>query len=85
MSRSCVDPKLVLNGLGEVSPGDLMQILEQRLETPDDEGEDRNGEDLIPRLREPPSGQKRRFLLDHGVEGDTDENRWGEVEQLVED
>ncbi len=54
-----VHAQFMLNGLGEVSPGDLMQILEQGLETPDDEGEDRNGEDLIPRFGKAPAGEKR--------------------------
>ncbi len=79
-----VNPKIVLNRLGEVAPGHPVEVLEERFQRPDDEGDDGDHDELGPGVLDAERGQERILLVDDDVHRHADQERWGDVHGLVE-
>src|SRR5690606_14793464 len=74
-----------LQSLGEVAPEDLVEVLEQGFAGPDKKGEYGKDQDLFPGGFEAQRGDEALFLVDYHIDGDTDEDFGGNIEQLVDD
>ncbi len=79
-----VQPQLVLHGLSEVAPALLEEELEQALEPPHDHGQHGDHDQLGLGRGDPHRGQPAAVSLDDGVDGEADQQRRREIEQLVE-
>ncbi len=79
-----VDPKVVLDVLGEVPPGAPVQELEQRLRRPDGKGEHTDADQLRSRRGQTHPLHDRRTVVDDHVDRQTDQQRRREIEQLVQ-
>jgi hypothetical protein len=80
-----LDAQLVLHVLCEVSPRHLEQVLEDRLEPPDDHREQRQHPQLVRGLHHPEAGDQGLLPSDHHVHRRAYQQRWREVEELVEE
>ncbi len=76
--------EVVLDGLGEVAPGDLIEVLEGGFEYPNSDGDAREDEELGARILNAEFGEERILLLNDDIDGGTDQERRGEVEEFVE-
>ena len=56
-----VQPKLVLNRLSKVSPEHTVEVFEQRFKAPNEEGQDGESHQLVPRIDQSGGGQQRSF------------------------
>ena len=81
----CVDAQFVLDGLSEVAPLDPEQILEERFEGPDDEGDDRQDDELATRCLHTEARQERFVLAHDDVHGGADQQRGSDVDGLVQE
>ena len=79
-----VESQLVLDCLGEVAPGNRLEVLEHRLERPNDKGEDSQDYQLRSGSFEPVVGEECPFLVDDDVYRHADENGRQDVECLVQ-
>jgi hypothetical protein len=69
-----VDTQFVLDRLGEVAPSDVVEVFEQRLESPYHERESGQDHELGPHVGDAEPRQERVFSPDHDVDGAADED-----------
>ena len=79
-----IHPEVVLDGLGEVPPEKRVEVLEDRLQNPDHEGDRREEEELVPDLAHPEGGEKGVLPLHDDVHRRADEGGRAEIEDLVQ-
>jgi hypothetical protein len=53
-----VQAELVLHGLSQVPPQHAVKILKHRFQTPNGEGQHREGHELVPRVNNPKTGKR---------------------------
>ena len=63
---------------------DGIEIFEQRLGAPDNEGEQREKRELARHRGDPETGQPGRIPLNNDVDRETDQHRWSEIKEFVE-
>ena len=80
-----IDSQIVLDGLGEVAPSDLVEVLEGRFEDPDKDRQPREDEELGAGILNAEFGKERIFLRDDNIYRCADQDGRGEVEDFVED
>ena len=68
-----------------MTPRVLEQVLEEGFTGPDEKGEHSQDRDLLLGRLKPQAGNKAFFLVDHHIDGDTDQDLGRDVEQLVDD
>ena len=77
--------QFVLHRLGQVAPKQAIKILKQRFGGPDHKRKPCQQGQLGGHRLQAEGGQPGGVPLHHHVHGQADQDRWGEVEQLVED
>jgi len=75
----------MLDGLGEVAPSDLVEVLEEGFEYPNDDRESREDEELGAGIFNAEFGEERILLCNDNIDRRSDEQGRGEVEEFVED
>ena len=78
-----LDTHLVLDCLGEVAPAECCEILESRLEAPDDGGEHGECHDLGVRVLDSDGSEPGAFPAHDDVYGHADQHRRSEIDDLV--
>ena len=80
-----IDTQIMLDGLGEVAPSDLEEILEEGFEYPNKDRKPRDDEELGAGIFNTELGEERIFLRDDDIYRCADQDGRGEVEEFVED
>ena len=79
-----LEPEAVLGGLRQVAPEHVVEVLEQRLRRPDHKGEQGQTPQLLAGGPQTETRQHRLLLEQHHIHGQADQDRRGQIEQLVE-
>ena len=79
-----LDAQLVLHGLGQVAPEQLVEVFEQGFGAPDPKGEHRQHPQLAGHRGDAKGRQPGVLLLHHHIHRQADQYRWRQVKQLVE-
>ena len=79
-----LEPEAVLGGLRQVAPEHVVEVLEQRLRRPDHKGEQGQTPQLLAGGPQTETRQHGLLLEQHHIHGQADQDRRGQVEQLVE-
>ena len=79
-----LEPEAVLGCLRQVAPEHVVEVLEQRLRRPDHKGEQGQTPQLLAGGLQTETRQHGLLLEQHHIHGQADQDRRGQIEQLVE-
>ena len=77
-------PEAVLGCLRQVAPEHVVEVLEQRLRRPDHKGEQGQAPQLLASSPQTEAPQHGLLTAQDHIQGQADQGRWREIEQLVE-
>ena len=79
-----LNPQFVLHRLGQVAPEQAVEIFEQGFGAPDQERDNRQQGQLAGHRGVAQLGEPGGLLTGDHIDSQSDQNRWGQVEQLVD-
>ena len=79
-----LQPQAVLRALGQIAPEDSVEVFEQRFRCPYQKGQHRQCDQLTGHRGDPQLGEPGGVLLHHHVDGQSDQDRRGQIKHLVD-